>query len=210
MNQTSTSSCHPKRTLFSFLPGSVGLTLILMVVVISAMGLTGCASTEPMDVAPPAPVKMAFVPPTWESTEYRSEDGAFFVHYPSDFEMQPLQGDLSRLSVASPSLVPRVDVTVITEIADPAIDAVGASIAAGMAQLGGGTAEIASSEMVTLRDGVTEAMKFALDWTFQGFPLSSVVLVAPAADYHVNVMVTGMDGGDMAQLEDIAFTLTVP
>jgi len=155
-------------------------------------------------------MKKAFVAPEWDSTEFRHEDGVFFVHYPSDFQEQPPQGPGAVLSVASPSMVPRVDVTTIPNIGDASIDQVAEQLEANLAQVGGGEATVTTMEMVKLRDGVTDAMKFLADWSFQGFPLNSVVLVAPAADYHVNVMVTGMDGGDQEQLEDIAFTLTLP
>lgn len=182
------------------------IALAVIGLVMSACGSAGGGGAE----APAAPAKKPFVAPEWDSTEYRSEDGAFFLHYPSEFQEQPAQGPGALLSVASPSMVPRVDVTRIDAAGSGSIEEIGAGMEANMAQLGGGEAKIASSEMVTLRDGVTEAMRYNLDWTFQGFPLDSVILVVPTADYHVSVLVTGMDGADMAELEDIAFTLTVP
>ena len=66
-----------------------------------------------------------------------------------------------------------------------------------------------ASKTVTLSDEVTEAMEFTMEWSFQGFPLQSLVLGAPSADGAsiVSVMVTGMQGGDLAELANVAYTL---
>ena len=186
------------------------LTLALM----SALATGACTSAgggaADAPSKPAAAEKKAFVAPEWESTEWRSEDGKFFLHYPSEFQEQPAQGPGALFTVASPSMVPRVDVAKIEDAGSSTMEEIGASLAANMAQLGGGEAEIATSEKVTLRDGVTEAIRYHLDWTFQGFPLDSVVLVVPVDAYHVSLLVTGMDGGDTAELDDIAYTLTLP
>ena len=52
-------------------------------------------------------------------------------------------------------------------------------------------------------------MEMTVDWAFQGFPLQSSVLATVRGGSLVAVMVTGMQGGDVAQLSDIAYTLYV-
>ncbi len=186
--------------------------LLLLLILFVGFGLGACASgggSVDAPAAAPAPVKKAFVAPEWDSTEFRSEDGVFFLHYPSDFEVQPVQAG-GLLSVASPSLVPRVDVNQLAGIGDSSMEEVGSGLVTTMKQLGGGEAEITAAKMVKLSDEVTDAMRFDINWSFQGFPLSSVALVVPTDDYAINVLVTGMDGGDVAELEGIANTLTLP
>ena len=46
-----------------------------------------------------------------------------------------------------------------------------------------------------------------VEWSFQGFPLESIVLLAPLGDDALNVTVTGMAGGDHDELRGIAYTL---
>ena len=187
-------------------------SFLVLAALLAGFALGACASgggSADSPAAAPAPVKKAFVAPEWDSTEFRSEDGVFFVHYPSDFQEQPAQAG-GVLSVASPSLVPRVDVSTLDGVQDSSIEEVGAGLIETMKQLGGGEAEITASQMVKLSDEVTDAMRFDVNWSFQGFPLTSVVLVVPTETYAINLLVTGMDGGDLAELEGIANTLTLP
>ncbi|MEM1250116.1 MAG: hypothetical protein AAGK22_27355 [Acidobacteriota bacterium] len=170
-----------------------------------APGASGASATEA-----PAPAKTPFVAPDWESQTYESEEHGFSVHYPSDFAESPATGG-GLFSAASPNMVPRLDLTIVPMPPTSSLEDVGAALESAMAQVGGGEAKVTASKAVTLKDDVTEGMEFALDWTFQGFPLSSVIVGAPSAtgESSVTVMVTGMQGGDMAELADNAYTLYV-
>ncbi len=193
-------------------PSSRAPLVLLLVcaafVVGCASGGSGSAPAVGGDAAPAAPAKKAFEPPAWESKVFENAEHAFSVHYPSDFaESPPTNGGL--FSAASPSQVPRLDVLVLPVPPSTPLDQIGAALADNMKQVGGGEAEVTSSKATTLQDGVTEGMEFTLSWTFQGFPLDSIILGAPSPTGNgiIGVMVTGMQGGDMEQLRDIASTL---
>lgn len=184
------------------------LSLVLLLCLCALV--VGCASGGAVDApaAPAAPAKTPFVAPEWESQSFDSEDHGFSVHFPADFSETPATGG-GLFSAASPNMVPRLDLNILPMAPTSSIEEVGASLEAAMAEVGGGEAKVTASKAVTLRDDVTEGMEFTLEWTFQGFPLQSLVLGAPSADGAsiVSVMVTGMQGADMAELADIAYTL---
>ena len=174
--------------------------------------LAGCASggggdvTAPAAAEPPMPAKKPFVAPDFEATEWKSEELGFSVHYPSDFaEQPPNPGGL--FTAASPAQVPRIDVLASPSPPDTSIDGVAAGVESALSALGGGEASVTNKKEVKLQDGVTDAMELVVEWTFQGFPLQSLVLGTVTGDQLVNVMVTGMQGGDMAELSEIAYTL---
>ncbi len=188
---------------------ALGLSLALVLL------LTGCASSTGGGAAdvprePPAPVKKPFTPPAFASTEWKSAEHGFLVHYPSDFEVQPAQGPAGVFTAASPMMAPRLDINVLPVVPGLTLEAAGELVKAQLGQLGGGEAKLASSTATKLQDGVSPAMEFVVEWTFQGFPLNSVVVLAPQGDKSVNLTVTGMQGGDLQQLRDIAYTLYFP
>ena len=46
-----------------------------------------------------------------------------------------------------------------------------------------------------------------VDWSFQGFPISSIVLITEAGGQMINVQVTTMEGGVDDRAKEIAYTL---
>lgn len=180
------------------------LLLGVLCLLVAAFGLS-CASTR--GTAPTQPQKQPFQPPSFEATAYASEEYGFSVHYPSDFA-ETEGGGL--MSAASPSMVPRVDVGVSDVPEDASLEAMGEQVAAALGSLGGGEAEVVSSKETTLQDGVTPAQEFVVDWSFQGFPIKSIVLTAVQGGRLFNVTVTtGTAFWDEAveQLTEIAYTL---
>lgn len=170
------------------------------------LALVGCATGGAERTAPTTPdvaTKKPFEAPAWESTKWHSEEHGFSIHYPSDYQEQ---AENSLFTAASPAMVPRVDVNVGPVAATDA-EGLGAAVAEGFKALGGGEATITSSKAVTLQDGVTAATELVLDWSFQGFPLTSVVLLAENGDGMINVTVTGGQGEDTGPLSEIAYTL---
>jgi hypothetical protein len=189
--------------------------LLNLTVGLGLMSMIGCASTgggggAASDVsAPAAPAKKAFQPPSFESTEFVSEEYGFRLHYPADFTVEETQAPSGLLTAASPSMVPRLDVNVSPQEGEASLEQAAAAVEAQMAQLGGGEAKVTGSEVITLQDGVTKAMRFDVDWSFQGFPLSSVVVLVANKGSLVNVTVTGMQGGEVADLHAISDTLYI-
>lgn len=181
-------------------PVSVFLALV------AALAFVGCGSSGGgADLEPPAPVKKPFQPPTFDAAVFEHEAPAFTVHYPSDFQQQEAPDSL--FTAASPAMVPRIDISLDTESEYDSPEELGSAVADVFAELGGGDATARSVERVTLQDGVTSAAEVVVDWSFQGFPLSSVVLLTPTSDGTVNVTVTGMEGGELDELREIAYTL---
>ncbi|HVS64213.1 MAG TPA: hypothetical protein VMT85_12005 [Thermoanaerobaculia bacterium] len=182
--------------------------------ILGALLLAGCASGgaaagAPADVppaAPAAPAKKPFEPPAWEASVYQNEELGFSVHYPTDFAEQPPQ-DGSLFTAASPMQVPRLDVSRSPAGPDVALEDVLPALAESLGQLGGGEATVKESRETKLRDEVTPAIEAVIDWSFQGFPLQSFVLGTIQGDSVITVMVTGMQGGEVAELSDIAYTL---
>ena len=192
---------------------SLPLRAVLALLTSAALVASGCASTGSSSVAsadvPSAPAvaaKKPMEPPSWDALVYENEEHGFSVHYPADFSEAPAQ-DGGLFSAASPMQVPRIDVLLLP--AGSSIEELSPLLEQNMAQVGGGEAKVTASGGVTLEDEVTQGMEFTLDWTFQGFPLTSVVLGAPAEGGTVGVMVTGMQGGELQELRDIAYTLYV-
>ena len=171
----------------------------------SSGGDRGSAAAAP--AAPAAPAKKAFTPPAFDATEFKSEEHSFSVHYPSDYATETPQAPTGVLTAASPSMVPRIDVTVVPDPGTATLEEAGALVASNLGTVGGGEAKVTSSKETTLQDGVTEAQEFVVEWAFQGFPLQSVVLNVTSDGNIVNVMATGMAGGDTAELSEIAYTL---
>jgi hypothetical protein len=181
-----------------------------------ALGLAGCASAgggapeaaSAADVAPEpaAPVRKAFVPPTWPAKSYDDEQHGFSVHYPADFEQQPAQEGVL-FTAASPMQAPRLDVTSGPVPGDGSLDAIAADLERNFAALGGGEAKVTAKKETVLRDEVTPAKELTLEWAFQGFPLQSSVVAVERAGALISVTVTGMQGTDIAELSDIAYTL---
>lgn len=183
-------------------------SLLLLLVLALAPIASGCASSGGGDTAPATPAKAPFTPPAFESTAYRNTELGFSVHYPVDFTVQDSPGAL--LSVASPQQVPRVDVNAIPSVGDATLETVGQGVAAGFTQIGGSEATLVESKEVILQDGVTRAMEFIVDWAFQGFPIRTLALVAPAGDQAVQVSVTWADAlGDRetSNVDAIAYSL---
>jgi hypothetical protein len=182
--------------------------------VIVALPLAGCASggaAGPGDVAAPAapaaPAKKPFEPPAWESAVYQNDELGFSVHYPTDYAEQPPQGE-GLFTAASAMQVPRIDVNRGAAPAGPVSpEEVAAGVAESLGQVGGGEATVKEAREVTLRDGVTTGVESVIDWSFQGFPLQSLVLGVVQGDSLITVMVTGMQGGEVSELSDIAYTL---
>lgn len=178
-----------------------------------ALALGGCASAGGPDVPaaapePPPPAKQPFEPPSYDATAWHHDELGFSVHYPSDFQEQTGEGVLT---VASPAMAPRMDVSIIPagEGLSTDLEVVGERLVAGFKEIGGGEATVTEAKETTLQDGVSPAMEFVVDWQFQGaIPLQSVVLMAPAKDGGaVNVTVTNMAGGDLDELREMAYTL---
>lgn len=188
----------------------------LAIVALAAGVAAGCASARGADAdvtpaVPPAPAKKPFTAPTFASKEWRSEEHGFLVHYPSDFEEQEAQGPTGVLTAASPMMAPRLDVNV-SPVPDPvpSLEEVATQTQQTFATLGGGEAKVTSSQMTKLQDGLTPAMELVVEWTFQGFPLQTVALQAIHGDEMVNVTVTGLQGGAIEELRNIAYTLYFP
>ena len=188
-------------------------TPMIVLLIATLLPLFGCASrggdvAAPASAAADVPSKKPFTPPAFDATKWSSEEYGFSVHYPSDFAEQPAQ-DGGLFSAASPAQVPRIDLIAIpaAEIAGGSIDEIGDGVAAQLAELGGGEASVTSSKEVKLQDGVTDALEFVADWTFQGFPLQSVVVGTDVKDQWIAVLVTGLQGGDLEELSEIAYTL---
>ncbi len=191
------------------------LCALVLPLTVSLLGV-GCASTgadrsadaaPAAAAAPAAPAKKAFTPPSYDATEFKSDEYSFSVHYPSDFATETPQGATGVLTAASPSMVPRLDVNVLPDPGAASLDAAGQQISDNLSTLGGGEATVTASKETTLQDGVTKAQEFLVEWSFQGFPLQSLVINAPSGGNLVNVMATGMQGGDTAPLEEIVYTL---
>ena len=185
-----------------------GLCCLLVVGCTSSGGATAPSAAATDVAAAPAPAKKPFVAPDWESEQYQNPDYGFSVHYPVDFQEQPVQ-DGGLFSAASPQQVPRMDINLVPS-SGASIDEIGAQLVQAMETLGGGEAQVTSSKMTKLADEVTEAMEWVMEWTFQGFPLQSYVLGTEVESQVVTVMVTGMQGGDVSDLSRIARTLHLP
>jgi hypothetical protein len=156
--------------------------------------------------APAAPAKKPFEPPAWPAAVYTNEELGFSVHYPADFEQQPAQGG-GLFTAASPMMVPRIDVNRADAPPDTTLAAGLAALAEGLGQTGGGEATVKESRETKLRDEVTPAIEGVVEWSFQGFPLQSFVVGTIQDGSMVTVTVTGMQGGDVAELSEIAYTL---
>ena len=186
------------------LAGLIALAACLVVV--------GCASggadvSAPAPAAPP-PAKKAFEPPSFESKVYENTEVGFSVHYPAGFLEEDPQGGL--FTVVSPQQVPRVDIAVLPTTAAGSLETLGELVADGYSQLGGGEAKIESAREVTLQDGVTEALEFIVDWSFQGFPIKSLALYAVTGTQTVQISVTWAEAfGDRAsqKVDEIAYSL---
>lgn len=193
--------------------GSKNVCVLILLVAVVFVG-AGCASSgadrsgaDATPAAPAAPAKKAFTPPSYDATEFTSDEYSFSVHYPSDYATEPPQGPTGVLTAASPSMVPRIDVNVLPGPAAGTLDEAGALVADNLGTIGGGEAKVTSSKETMLQDGVTVAQEFVVEWSFQGFPLQSLVINASSGGHVINVMATGMQGGDVAELEEIAYTL---
>ena len=196
------------RTL-SGLPGcALVATAILGALLLSGCASGGSAAGAPADVpaAPAAPAKKPFESPAWEASVYENEELGFSVHYPTDFAEQPPQ-DGGLFTAASPMQVPRLDVNRSPAGPDVALEDVLPALAENLGELSGGEATVKESRETKLRDEVTPAIEAVIDWSFQGFPLQSFVLGTIQHDSVITVMVTGMQGGEVAELSDIAYTL---
>ncbi len=184
------------------------------VALLAATGFVACASTgsggaADRSAAAEAPVKTPFQAPEWESTEFVDADYGFRLHYPSDFTTEEAQAPAGRLTAASPMMAPRVDVNVTPYSGDSSLEEAAAATEAQMAQLGGGEAKVIAQEVITLKDDVTKGFEYVVEWTFQGFPLQSIVLLVPSTSGEelINVTATGMAGNELAELRNIAYTL---
>ncbi|HVS13195.1 MAG TPA: hypothetical protein VMV46_04680 [Thermoanaerobaculia bacterium] len=191
------------------------LRRLALLAVVVALPLAACVSSgaapRPGDVppaaAPAAPAKRPFEPPPWEAAVYENQEHGFSVHYPLDFGEQPPQGE-GLFTAASAMQVPRIDVNRTAAPAGPvAPEEVAEGMAASLSQVGGGEATVREAREVTLRDGVTPGVESVVEWSFQGFPLQSFVLGVVQGDALITVMVTGMQGGEVTELSDIAYTL---
>ncbi len=83
-------------------------------------------------------------------------------------------------------------------------------MAAVFAQIGGGKAEIESAKETTLQDGVTQAMEFVVEWSFEGTPVKTLNLFVPRGPQLVQVAVTWVEAvGARASLnvDEIAYSL---
>ena len=186
------------------LAGLIGLAACLIVV--------GCASggadvSTPAPAAPP-PAKKPFEAPSFESSVYENAEVGFSVHYPADFAEEDPQGGL--FNAVSPQQLPRVGIELLPTTGDGSLETFGEQVAAGYSQLGGGEAKIESAREVTLQDGVTEALEFIVDWSFQGFPIKSLALYAVKGTQTVQISVTWADAfGDRASqnVDEIAYSL---
>ena len=179
----------------------------VLALAVLAVAFSGCASTGAGSAAadvPAAPQKKAFVPPSYEAAEYASEEYGFSVHYPSDFQEQPGAG---LFAAASASQIPRIDITLIPGSPDASPETIASGLEAGLAELGGGEANVTASKETVLQDGVTPALELMVDWSFQGFPISSIVLITEAGGQMINVQVTTMEGGVDDRIKEIAYTL---
>jgi hypothetical protein len=194
-------------------PGTATFVTIASIL-LAALAFTGCAtggagapgSAADVPSAPAAPAKKPFEPPAWEANVYANEELGFSVHYPKDFTEQPAQ-DGGLFTAASPMQVPRVDVSRFDATPETTLDAVLPMMAEGLGAVGGGEATVRESRQVELRDEVTPAIEGVIEWSFQGFPLQSFVLGTIQGDTVVAVTVTGMQGGELSELSDIAYTL---
>ena len=176
--------------------------------------LAGCASAgggdapaAPAADAPPAPPpRKPFVAPTWEAKKYANEQYGFSVHYPADFEEQPVQAG-GVFTAASPMQAPRLDITAAPAGGEVSLDVVASGIETSLSTIGGGQAKVTDKKAVKLRDEVTPAMEFTVNWTFQGIPLLSTAVATVRDGDLISVMVTGMEGTTITDLSDIAYTL---
>lgn len=193
---------------------SVRWLLAAWLVAAAVSVLAGCASAgggdapaaPAADAAPAPPPRKPFVAPTWEAKKYANEQYGFSVHYPADFEEQPVQeGGL--FTAASPMQAPRLDVTATPPPGDGSVDAVAVSLETLLEMVGGGEAKVTEKKAVKLRDEATPAMEFAAEWTFQGLPLLSSAVATVRDGQMITVMVTGMQGTTITDLSDIAYTL---
>ena len=186
--------------------------LASMIALAACLIVVGCASggadvSAPVAAAP-EPAKNPFEAPSFESKVYENAELGFSVHYPADFVEEEALGGL--FTVVSPQQVPRLDIAVLPATGDASLETTGEQVAAGYAQLGGGEATIESARVVTLQDGVTEALEFIVSWSFQGFPIKSLALYAAKGTQTVQVSVTWADAfGDRASqnVDEIAYSL---
>ena len=193
---------------------SVRWLLAAWLVAAAASVLAGCASAgagdapaaPAADTAPAPPPRKPFVAPTWAAKKYANEQFGFSLHYPADFEEQPVQAG-GLFTAASPMQAPRLDVTASPPPGDGSMDAIAASIETTLKTVGGGEAKVTEKKDVKLRDESTPAMELAAEWTFQGIPLLSSVVATVRDGQLISVMVTGMQGTTITDLSDIAYTL---
>lgn len=178
-------------------------------------GLVACRSAAPggetassrdIEVVPAPPARTPFVPPTWEAKKYTNDEHRFSVHYPADFAEQPAQEGVL-FTAASPMQAPRLDITTGPLPSDGTLDAIAADLERSFAALGGGEAKVTAKKETRLRDEVTPARELTLEWAFQGFPLQSSVVAVERDGKLISVTVTGMQGTDISELSDIAYTL---
>jgi hypothetical protein len=179
-------------------------------------GLVACRSAAPggetaaaprdIEVVPAPPARAPFVPPTWEAKKYTNEEHRFSVHYPADFEVQPVQ-DGALFTAASPMQAPRLDITKGPLPSDGTLDTMAADVERNFAAIGGGEAKVTAKKETRLRDEVTPARELTVEWAFQGFPLQTSVVAVERDGMLITVTVTGMQGTDISELSDIAYTL---
>ena len=160
-----------------------------------------------------------FQPPSFEAKVYENAELGFSVHYPADFleqDMPPgvLDEPLPEAAVlflaTSPQGLPNVGILLHPGAEAVSLEAFGEQVAAVYAQIGGGEAKIESARETTLQDGVTEAIEFVVEFSFQGFPAKALTLFVSRGTQTVQVTVAWMDAmGDRAsqKVDEIAYSL---